>query len=476
MPDAPLCHVIEHAGRAVVYDVHTSRLVAVDPVLADVLRGCSHGHPADAVARAEAEIETAGREEGLFRIDRPPLAAVDLSAADSRALTRGQRHLTLSLTEDCNLRCRYCLHGSDLTHVRPHRPRGMPTATALAAVAAFLDAAVDEPGPAISFYGGEPLLAWPVITDVVRAVRRRSDGHRVRFAVDTNGLALDRPEVAELIHREGLHLQVSLDGPAAVHDRHRVGRQGQASHARIEANLTALLRTEPALADRLALVATLAPPFDLEAVDAYFADFPPLRAAGLARRPLLRANRADVTGLDLEPDQTWPEQLQRLRDRYVSFRGDGRHDDVTPLAAALFDDPLIRWHHRSAAPLDRGVGRGGCCLPGVRRLHVRADGLLQPCERVGQGMTLGTVATGLAPRRLRDLRERFRASYGRECRSCWAVRLCSMCYHQLLPEGGNGSAPCEAVRERAEATIRLYLDLRAQGPQALQWLEKTSVE
>jgi uncharacterized protein len=71
--------------------------------------------------------------------------------------------------------------------------------------------------------GGEPLLNWPVLTQVIeiaRAARPRST--RVRFALQTNGLLLDEAKIEYLVEQR-VGLAVSLDGTAAINDAQRGG-------------------------------------------------------------------------------------------------------------------------------------------------------------------------------------------------------------------------------------------------------------
>jgi uncharacterized protein len=492
MGEAPFCHVFSHRGRSIVYDVPTNRLLAVDPALAAVLP--LHGRldprrlaarlqdrfPAAAIAAATAEIAAARRREALFLAERPCVAVPGWSEADRLALARGRRQLILEVSEDCNLRCTYCLHGAEAAIARPHRRRRMAKTVALAAAREFMAASADIEAPTICFHGGEPLLALATIAAVVREVRRAPGGKRIRFSIATNGTLLDRLLARTLIHRERIRLQISLDGPTAVHDRHRRTAGGAPSLARIEANLTALLRDEPALADRLLLVATLAPPYDLAAVGEYFASFPPFAAAGIGRPPRLRINRARLpaTGAAYRIDADWQAQVARLREEYVAWRaGGGRTSPREVLLKALFDEPLIAWHHRSGRPLQGPVGSGGCCRPGVRRLFVRADGSLAPCERTAPAEILGSGATGPRSDLIEALRARFTAAVADRCRDCWAVRQCSLCYAHLAP--GRADLPverCGEVRRQLEGTIRLFLDLRDRGSQALQWLEDTTID
>jgi hypothetical protein len=69
------------------------------------------------------------------------------------------------------------------------------------------------------------------------------------------------------------------------------------------------------------------------------------------------------------------------------------------------------------------------------------------------------------------------AAVGDRCVNCWAVHFCDVCYPALEGHGGRiPAARCQAVRRRAEDLLRLVADLRAAGPQALSWLEDTTVD
>jgi len=496
-PEPPLCHVFRHEQRWFVYDAGSDRLLRVDDCLADVLGAWQRvGTPAAiagemagrrspaAVARALHEIADA-RNRGLLLPAAPVLAA---PATDETAdlYAHGQQHLALTVTEDCNLRCRYCLHGSTNPWIRPHRPRCMPRQTALRAVATFLDHADRTALPIVSFYGGEPLLNLPVIEAVCDLVARHPRGRDVRLVVDTNGTRL--VGAAELIRRHGLFLQVSLDGPASVHDRYRVSRGKRPTHRRVEDNLTRLLAEDPSLARRLRIQVTLMPDTDLEAIDAYFADFPPFRRNGLPGSPSLGVTAANLAGVPVAREVLTARNLERrrrsleeARRRFVAACREGRRRELGPVTRALFEPRLIRWYHRSRGVIPGRLRPTGCCLPGVRKVHVRADGVLQPCERVGQTMSLGTVAGWIEPAAVRGLWERFLEALGDRCRDCWAVRHCDLCFTVLAPHWDRGPAPalperlCRAVRRRLEDDLRLYASVRGEDGRGTAWLRDTRV-
>lgn len=495
-PLAPFCHAFDLDGRPVAYDVHTNGLVEVEPVLAAVLplygprtrreivAELSPRFGAASVRAAFAAIGRGRSERGLFLAQRPCLVPPPKDSAAAGACDRDLQHLVLTVTERCNLRCRYCLHAADLGWVRGHGERNMPVATALAAAAYFLDRAWPNEPPVISFYGGEALLEPELIGAVVVAARAHPRGATVQFSLDSNGVLLD-DRIIDLAVRERMFLQVSLDGPASEHDRHRVDAGGHPTHARIEAGLDRLLDRDPSAADRLSLMVTLAPPVDVAAVAAYFADFPPFRRHGITRRPRLRVSRADLRGHDWPATrgehQALAAALAAEEDRYLAAMAAGNRHEAGPVAAALCEPLLIRWHHRDRSPLGGARVPGGNCRPGRRKLHVMPNGSLHPCERTGDAMPIGSVATGIDSRRVRSLQEGFHAAVSERCAQCWAVRSCGLCFASQASCADGPSSPtvpvrmCEAHRRSREQQLRLVARALLLPPELRTWLDATSV-
>ena len=140
--------------------------------------------------------------------------------------------LTLCLTHDCNLACRYCYAGRK-------RPASMERETAAAALElAFDQAASGE--MQVSFFGGEPLMEWDTLTWATRwgeemAVQRGID---LLLTVTTNGTRLTDDRVSWLADH-GFAIAVSIDGDRVSHDRARLRRDGGSS---FDATLAGLLR------------------------------------------------------------------------------------------------------------------------------------------------------------------------------------------------------------------------------------------
>lgn len=125
----------------------------------------------------------------------------------------------LNLTEQCNLECAYCYVGSDCT-----KKEKMTVETACYIVDDMLELS-RESGitPYFIFHGGEPLLCWDTIQEVVSYVE--SLGQKAMFTMQTNATLLTK-EMAEYCKEHRISIGVSIDGPADVHDavRYRKGK------------------------------------------------------------------------------------------------------------------------------------------------------------------------------------------------------------------------------------------------------------
>lgn len=150
-------------------------------------------------------------------------------------------HLILLPTEKCNFRCTYCYEDFSIGRMDPAVVQG---------VKRLIDRRVDGLcSLTISWFGGEPLLALPVIEEVsAHVINNARPGLRYAADMTTNAYALDIA-TAERLGRLGIgEYQVSLDGPQSLHDRTRLQASGAGSFQRIWANLLAI-RDSGLLAD-----------------------------------------------------------------------------------------------------------------------------------------------------------------------------------------------------------------------------------
>lgn len=133
--------------------------------------------------------------------------------------TGGVNQLLFMVALDCNMTCSYC-YGDGGTYKRERTL--MTTETALKA----LDAVSHGGIKAVTFFGGEPLLNFELIKNVVKATPHAA------HAVITNGTVMNR-DIAAFIKKHNMRTAVSIDGPEEVHDSCRVFPDGKGTHKKV---------------------------------------------------------------------------------------------------------------------------------------------------------------------------------------------------------------------------------------------------
>ncbi len=136
--------------------------------------------------------------------------------------------LCLHIAHDCNLACRYCFAEEGEYHGR----RAMMSFEVGKKALDFLIAnSGSRRNLEVDFFGGEPLMNWQVVKDLVAYGRQQEKLHdkHFRFTVTTNGVLLN-DEIQEFINQEMDNVVLSLDGRREVNDHMRPFRNGKGSY------------------------------------------------------------------------------------------------------------------------------------------------------------------------------------------------------------------------------------------------------
>ena len=136
--------------------------------------------------------------------------------------------LCLHIAHDCNLACKYCFAEEGEYH-------GRRALMSFEVGRKALDFLIENSGSRrnleVDFFGGEPLMNWQVVKDLVAYGREQEKIHdkHFRFTVTTNGVLLN-DEIQEFINKEMDNVVLSLDGRKEVNDQMRPFRNGKGSY------------------------------------------------------------------------------------------------------------------------------------------------------------------------------------------------------------------------------------------------------
>jgi len=136
--------------------------------------------------------------------------------------------LCLHIAHDCNLKCKYCFAEEGEYH-------GRRALMSYEVGKKALDFLVANSGSRVNlevdFFGGEPLMNWQVVKELVSYGRSLEEPHhkKFRFTLTTNGILLN-DEIIDFMNREMANVVLSVDGRKEVNDRMRPLAGGQGSY------------------------------------------------------------------------------------------------------------------------------------------------------------------------------------------------------------------------------------------------------
>ncbi len=144
------------------------------------------------------------------------------------------RYSALCLTHRCNLRCSYCYSGEKVQ-------KNASLDAALRAIDFLHEASGGS--CIVTFFGGEPLLEFALMKEIV-AYSRRTYDRRVKFRMSTNGTLLTR-EILEELKKNEIFFVLSIDGNEEQHDHCRRFADGRGSYEATARRLEEVFRFNP---------------------------------------------------------------------------------------------------------------------------------------------------------------------------------------------------------------------------------------
>ncbi len=363
--------------------------------------------------------------------------------------------LMLNISERCNLACRYCIVGGGVAYGSGGRL--MDLEVARAAVDWAMSALPSLGHLLVAFYGGEPLLNFPVIAGVVDYATRkaRQENIALRFSLTTNGVAMDRAK-EEYLARHPFEVIVSLDGPHEVHDRNRLTSQGRGTHARASRALMSLARRR-SRSFRVGVSMTLSRGVDSVSVFHYAKTLP----VDSLKMEWVRMPAGGEFLPDTEDRWRYREVMRERREWFVASVLAGRPAVDYTLSGAVLRLFLKRRTERH-------------CGAGTSTFGAGADGSLYPCSYYAghPEYRVGDVTTGLDPGRVSDYLASISVSNIGSCRSCEIREVCG---------GGcpasralTGRVDCPLLKAEVEEAQAAYEALMARDPTTLLSLGGTA--
>jgi uncharacterized protein len=397
--------------------------------------------------------------------------------------------LILEVTGKCNLRCRYCIYNDTYVHNREFNKEDMTLETAKKAVDYFFAHGKDK--ISITFYGGEPLVRYELLTQVIEYCNEINMAYnkKLSFGFTTNMTLMTEAMAEYFAGVPNLNIMGSLDGPIDIQDEYRKKINGTGSFNETFNGLKNLCAAYKKYNRKgLSLNVVFAPPYTygkLDEINSFFKelDFLPDDTNINISYPTSGSvdNRHWINRLKSNPKyhRATVDQIDPLgnwqRNKVIEGAPIENKRSIETSGMGL---SLLRINDRyiNDTPTDQ-YPLNGCCVPGSRRLYVNTSGSFLPCERIGTCPDIGNVASGISYNKVKKfyVDEYCEKSIVR-CANCWAIRLCSMCYAGRYNEKGfEDSTDCDGTRREIEKNLVLYHFLLESHADKLDYLKDTAL-
>ena len=350
--------------------------------------------------------------------------------------------LCLHIAHDCNLACQYCFAEEGEYH-------GRRALMSFEVGKKALDFLVANSGNRVNlevdFFGGEPLMNWQVVKDLVAYGRSLEEPHnkKFRFTLTTNGVLLN-DDILEFANKEMANVVLSIDGRKEVHDKMRPFRGGQGSYDLIVPKFQKVAESRDQMNYYVRGTFTHHNP-DFAQDVLHLAD---LGFQQISVEPVV-APPEEEYAIREEDIPMLKEEYDKLAKEMIERRRNGQRFNFFHFMIDLQGGPCV-------------AKRLSGCGSGTEYLAVTPWGDFYPCHQfVGQeAFLMGNVDTGIANTAVRD---EFKCCnvYAKEaCKKCFAKFYCSggcaaNAYNFTGNINGTYDIGCELQRKRVECAIML---------------------
>ena len=350
--------------------------------------------------------------------------------------------LCLHIAHDCNLACRYCFAEEGEYHGRRAL---MPFEVGKKALDFLVANSGNRVNLEVDFFGGEPLLNWQVVKDLVAYGRSLEEPFhkKFRFTLTTNGVLLN-DEILEFCNKEMGNLVLSIDGRKEVHDLMRPFRGGQGSYDMV------VPKFRKAADSRNQTDYYVRGTFTRNNLD-FAEDVLHLADLGFEQisvEPVV-ADREEDYALRMEDIPVLLKEYDKLAKEMLRYRREGKGFNFFHFMIDLEGGPCV-------------AKRLSGCGSGTEYLAVTPWGDFYPCHQfVGQEeFLMGNVDDGIVRTDIRDSFKECNVYAKEKCRDCFAKFYCSggcaaNSYHFHGNITDTYDIGCELQRKRIECAIML---------------------
>jgi len=409
-----MIHKFSMDGVNIVLDIYSGAVHVVDDIVYDLVDDYQKYSKDELIQRYKEKYDVSQIEEAIEEIEALENEGL-LYTEDMYVDYLGQfqarnpivKALCLHIAHDCNLKCKYCFAGEG--EYRGQRSL-MSAEVGKKAIDFLIQASGNRRNLEIDFFGGEPLMNFEVVKEIVDYARSIEGKHNknFRFTITTNGVLLD-DDIQAYINEHMHNVVLSIDGRKEVHDRMRYTINHKGSYDLVVPKFKKIADS------RNQTNYYVRGTFTRENLD-FAKDVLHLADIGFKQvsvEPVVAPKEMSYALREEDLPMLY-EQYEELAKELVKRKKEGQGFNFFHFMIDLSQGPCV-------------AKRLAGCGSGSEYLAVTPEGDLYPCHQfVGlEEFKMGTVFDGIQNQ---PMQKQFQACnvYAKdECKNCWAKFYCS---------------------------------------------------
>lgn len=492
--EKPLAKLTRSESGYYLYDTGTNKILACREEVFDLLQSlfiydinkaqndfvCRYGEK-EFLAVAN-EITQAINEENILRVKNAAQFGLSNHFLNFQEILESSvQSIHLEITQSCTLACTYCPYNDHYKGKRNHGEKKMYLNVALKAIEFLQSHSSQSDFVAIGFYGGEPLMEFPLIKKCVEYADEIFQRKKLLFTMTTNA-TLITPAIAEYLLKNDFSIMVSLDGPEEYHDAYRKDMNGNGSFQRTIKGLRILADKYVEIKKgKISINMVYTPPYSKEKLD---------RISGFLKGIDWLPEINVITGypgdgtlpVTLEPGYDLKQDKDLMQWSFEHYWKD--YERSIPMVKGYIEKKLAKLMQRPVfkEPAE-SYFLNACCLPGQRKNFISPEGDIHICEKITTyAPAIGNVMTGFDYETIKKVYiDDYAEASMVDCSHCWGLRLCDICYVAAFADNGKfdlnkKSSYCNSVMRSLERLLAYFVSIMEENPGGLDYLYRYELQ
>ena len=394
---------------------------------------------------------------------------------DNYYVDNGIKQLTFKLTNQCNLRCKYCTYSNHYKNTDTYNDEVLDFETSVKAIDIYMGYIEDhnrvnngiKVQPHFTFYGGEPLLQYELIARIVEYIKDKYKDFVPQYLMTTNGVLLNQ-ERADFLKDNKFFLSLSIDGYLENHDRNRVSQEDKGTFNQINNLVNKYLKDYDKW--NIFMCYDILTDFNRLKSEEDFGDGSDWFFKKIAKvTPVMDINTDYYDQFSDTDINEFRNNFRQMRENYIRNKIENNPIDI--ISSIIYDYEFIMLDDRQKFRFGGSFYETpiGNCIPGDK-LFLQTDGTFTLCEKVPNfpELIIGDIDNGIDIKKVQDLIRKINKDLLINCKSCEISKLCMFCYSILEKDDKNKITINPDVCESQKTTLRNklgnYVYLKTKNP------------